>query len=655
MIRLAWVAATTLLLAQAVVAASNAPRRQADCLDTTTAAEINRLFRLGGADKEIALCPLALVIVDPHKEPIKFTAPRQSLYTLGLPKDSRRATIVIENSDGRHTGDLTTAIDATCQKCQRVSIRSLHVDGGQSHLGQVEGGEALIRIGGKAGNGQLLQYVEAFGARGYAVIHAASGGGSCHNVTILDNTVHSSGNAPLDAFLTSDLARLRDGPAPYDGLERPGTWTDGISLACYNSIVSANVVKDVSGVGIALRGSAGAQVHHNTVVADDRDMLVGISIVANPHASVDAAHQRAIYVRENRIHAGQAMIRVGLSTGSGTWSTDELPGRHQIPYESSIVHNRFTSMNGYYGYAMALSDATGLQILENAISASIWGSETNACLAHPGFVPPTPLIRDPRSVTFAPDPETGDFQPSFVDRHFGFLLCVGPGSGSSSTELARHSIGPQHGEVQGLTGVDTGLLLQQMHPSIPAPEARSGGSRRNTMRQTIRRGKKKLETHIAPDGSEFAIAKKALRQVDRTLVQQKAQKHFGMRPQSPTLPRPPRPAPHHPPPVVEKPPHVEPEPRDEAAVAGLPATSGEPSSPQQEEPKIELAKPEKPPLPPSFRETKPPFAKPLPPLGMRKSRRGLSGAIEESSHKHHHPYEAIKRRGGSGHGFFGRY
>ncbi|TKA57675.1 hypothetical protein B0A53_00824 [Rhodotorula sp. CCFEE 5036] len=604
-----------LLLVRAAVAASNPPKRQGDCLDTTTAAEINRLFRVGGAHKQIALCPLALVIVDPHKEPIKFTAPHQSLYTLAYPQDNVRATIVIENSDGRHTGDLTTAIDATCKKCE------------------VEGGEALIRIGGPAGNGQLLQHVEAFGARGYAVVHAASGAGACRNITIIDNSIHSSGNAPLDAFLTSDLARLRDGPAPYDGLERPGTWTDGISLACQDSIVSANVVKDVSGVGIALRGSAGAQVHHNTVVADDRDMLVGISIVANPHAAVQAPKQRAIYVRENRIHAGQAMIRVGLSTGSGAWSTDELPGSHQIPYRSSIVHNRFTSMNGYYGYVMALSDATGLQILENAVSASIWGSETNACLAHPGFVPPTPLIRDPRSVTFAPDPETGEFQPSFFDAHFGFLLCVGPGSGSSSTEIARHSIGPQHGE-QGLAGVDTGLLLQQMHPAVAPIEPRPG-SRRRTLRQTIRRGNKKLEMHIAPDGSEFAVAKNALRQVDRDAVQQKAQKHFGAaRPQSPTLPRPPRPAPHRPPPVVDAP-----APRHE-----MREERG-----QQEELRAEIQ-----PDLPRHRETKPRFAKPLPPLGMRKSRRGLSGAIEDAhEYGHHRPYEALKRRGSSG--FHGRF
>lgn len=61
------------------------------------------------------------------------------------------------------------------------------------------------------------------------------------------------------------------------------------------------------------------------------------------------------------------MIRIGISTGSGAWTTDEEKGSHQIPFGSSIVQNRLTSLNSYYGYAMALSNAMGLQVLDNAI------------------------------------------------------------------------------------------------------------------------------------------------------------------------------------------------------------------------------------------------------------------------------------------------
>lgn len=70
---------------------------------------------------------------------------------------------------------------------------------------------------------------------------------------------------------------------------------------------------------------------------------------------------------ENRVHAASAMIRVGVSTGSGSWSTDEQVGDHQVPFGSEIVKNRLSSYAGYYGYAMALSDARGIIVEDNAV------------------------------------------------------------------------------------------------------------------------------------------------------------------------------------------------------------------------------------------------------------------------------------------------
>lgn len=257
-------------------------------------------------------------------------------------------------------------------------------------------------------------------------------------------------------------------------------------------------------------------------------------------------------------------------------------------------------------------------------SASVWGAETTACLSHPAFVPPTPLLRDPRSVTFAPTADTGAFQPSFVDRHFGFLLCVGPGSASSSLELARHSIGPSQGEM-GHSGAIAGLLLQQMHPSLdpiapPMAHAHeSYATRRNSLRKAIRRGGKTIERHIAPDGTEFAVAKDILRKVHRETVQQNAQQHFAV-PKNPQRPA------------------------DRPARRG-PAVAESPAAIADEKVEVELSQPAP---PASARDTRgSPPERPLPPLGMRRSRRGMAGAIAppfEHSH-HHHPYEAAKRRG----------
>lgn len=65
------------------------------------------------------------------------------------------------------------------------------------------------------------------------------------------------------------------------------------------------------------------------------------------------------------------MIRIGIATGSGAWATDELAGDHEIPFSSEILRNRLSSYSGYFGYAIALSDARGLVVQDNAISCAL--------------------------------------------------------------------------------------------------------------------------------------------------------------------------------------------------------------------------------------------------------------------------------------------
>ncbi|GAA5859701.1 hypothetical protein JCM8547_006990 [Rhodosporidiobolus lusitaniae] len=432
-IQRAFILSSFLLSSFAAAAGTQTHFAPTECIESATAVELNHLLKTGGAGTNVVLCPYAQVSVDPHGPPITFTAPRQSIYTRGFPEDHSRATVVIENEEGHYSGDLATAIKADCDACRGAIVRNLHVDGGREMLGGVEGGDALIVVGGTGGE-QEVRSVDACAARGFAIIHASEGAkGACRDTVISDNVVHTAGDAPLDAFLNSELVRLRDGSPAYRGQERPGQWTDGISVACAHSTVTENTIRDVSGVGIAVRGSPGTQVSQNTIVARDRDLLVGISLVANPIFHNVLAGLGGVVVRENRIHAASAMIRVGISTGAGVWATDEIIGDHEVPFGSEIVRNRISSYSGYYAYAVALSDARGLIVEDNAISASIWGFETTACYDRPTFVLPTPLLRDPRSVM-------GNLQPSFADKHFGFLLCVGPGTASSSFEMSRHQI-----------------------------------------------------------------------------------------------------------------------------------------------------------------------------------------------------------------------
>lgn len=58
-----------------------------------------------------------------------------------------------------------------------------------------------------------------------------------------------------------------------------------------------NTLRDLSGVAIAIRGGPGTQVIQNTIVARDRDMLVGISVVAHPVFNKRVAHAGGVIIR----------------------------------------------------------------------------------------------------------------------------------------------------------------------------------------------------------------------------------------------------------------------------------------------------------------------------------------------------------------------
>lgn len=412
-------------------------RQSEDCLDAPTVASINSRFSKGGAGHAIVLCQYSHVTLDPKGPAITFTAPGQALYTLGLPEVEARATIAIAESARGRGGmggyELTTAIRADCEACAGARIRNVVVDGGRQELGGVEGGDALIVIGGDGVGASEVRNVEALQARGFAIVHVAAGAkGLCSGATVADSYLHSSGDEPSDVKMAAALSALRNGPPPWRGHERMGLFTDAVSVACAQTTVHANTIADVSGVGIALRGAYSSQVTQNAIAARDRDLLAGIALVANPKLARRLSG--GVVIRENRIHAQSAFIRIALAVGTGPWATDEMPGQHQVPAGSEVVNNRVSSDRGYFGYAVAISDARGIVVEGNSVSAVLSGYETASCFTRPAFVPSTPLLRDPTSTT-------GIFQPDFMLHKFGFLLCVGPASKATDGELSRHEIG----------------------------------------------------------------------------------------------------------------------------------------------------------------------------------------------------------------------
>lgn len=88
---------------------------------------------------------------------IIFTAPSQTLTTLGNPKDRNRAMLVVDGEDVASAIKYVTSLyiglttnkrtRADCKQCSHAMIRSLVIDGNRPQLLRIPKGDALIELG----------------------------------------------------------------------------------------------------------------------------------------------------------------------------------------------------------------------------------------------------------------------------------------------------------------------------------------------------------------------------------------------------------------------------------------------------------------------------------------------------------------------------
>jgi len=260
---------------------AQAPATTATCIPSGTAADINRALHGAGAVAE--LCPGAAFVLD---GPVRFTDNGQRLETQGLPSGTARALLQVNGSD------LTSAINGVDRS--NIVIDSVRVDGRRTILGQLKG-DALIEIGGRA-QGQLVHNVEASDTRSWSTIHIGEGAitnqrYACRDTTITDTSITSAG--------TPD-----------------GNWADGISLACNDSLVRGNTIRDATDGAIVIFGSAGSTVENNTIIAATRTLLGGINMVDN---EAFGGNYQGTTVRNNTIDSEGALIKVGIGMGAQVW------------------------------------------------------------------------------------------------------------------------------------------------------------------------------------------------------------------------------------------------------------------------------------------------------------------------------------------------
>lgn len=192
----------------------------ADCIPSGPASAVNSALQAGGAGAVIQLCPSA--VIDVTDVGIVFTAEDQELSTQGYPRDSTRATVIIDPGS-----NITSAVWG--RWTSGVKVLNLQVDGNRANAGALSG-DALVEMGGGA-SGQQVSYSAIGNTRSWSCLHYIGSGqddNPCRGGTVTNNTI---------------------GPCGSEGEDDAGNslWADGVSFECVASDVSYNNVSLLRG------------------------------------------------------------------------------------------------------------------------------------------------------------------------------------------------------------------------------------------------------------------------------------------------------------------------------------------------------------------------------------------------------------------------
>ncbi|OXB37448.1 hypothetical protein LQV05_003528 [Cryptococcus neoformans] len=367
------------------------------CLVSGDQDSINNALALGGEGTTVTLCPGS---VHRLNSSIIFTAPSQTLTTLGNPKDRNRAMLVVDGED------LACAIRADCKQCSHAMIRSLVIDGNRPQLLRIPKGDALIEVGNA--ESQTVRDCKLYEPRGWSALHFREGDErQCRFGHIVDNEIGPCGEEWDDEYDSMDETK------PLWGNPR----ADGISLACKDSIVERNVVYDATDGAIVLFGSAGSTVKNNHVYARTRVILGGINLVDYEPWDGDYTN---VKVHHNHLYALGRYFKVGIVIGPASWSDDT----ESVVHSASVTDNEFSG--GYWGYGIVVASAKNFEVLRNKV---IWDGEQGVARFSgvPGSrCPKAPENGKPTAFLINRGSAKGIFQDDFVNGEVQHIICLNP-------------------------------------------------------------------------------------------------------------------------------------------------------------------------------------------------------------------------------------
>jgi len=325
-----------------------------------------------------ALCPNAVFELT---APIVFTADGQQLFTEGFPDGDRRALLKVT---GR---DQAAAIVMTDRS--NVLLAHLIIDGNRPALGYV-GGDALVLAGGVA-TGQTIRGNRILEPRSWSALHLHEGPEPrCRDALVEENVIGPAGR--------------------YDG-----SWADGISFACTNSVARRNTIVDATDGGIVVFGARGSLIEGNVIRAETRTLLGGINLV---DFAPYAGDYRGTVVRDNVIDAAGAVVRIGIGMGWRVWACLDGPN---LAYDSTLFGatvqgNLLTGPHMQYGFVVdGVRDWT---VVDNRSEATHAGVPEVDCRGRVAGAPGPFLIERARA--------QGTFQPEFRDAALELALWAVP-------------------------------------------------------------------------------------------------------------------------------------------------------------------------------------------------------------------------------------
>ncbi len=324
--------------------------------------------RLKSSSSEAILCQDAVFELT---GPVVIKYARQKIYTEGYPEDDRRAILRIVSEY------MTNAIEM--RDCDYAIVSHIVIDGNRTNLGYKEG-EALVAAGGNS-KGQEFRALKITEPRSWSVLHLME---SCTNALVEDCEI---------------------GPAGMSDR----TWSDGISLACTNSIIRNNLIIDATDGAIVIFAATGSLIENNIIRAETRTLLGGIHMV---EPKLYNGNFTGTIVQNNIIEASGAVIRIAVPMGPRVWLCLDQGETIPTPYGGTVINNILRG--DYMQYGFAVDGVKDWTVLDNIDESNHIGIPTVHCR---GQVPSKPSGFQ----YYLPRAE-GTFQEEFQEAHVELAL-----------------------------------------------------------------------------------------------------------------------------------------------------------------------------------------------------------------------------------------